>query len=223
MKSGRKDFRLMFNSRQAFSSVNHFHFHGFYLNYCGLTKPRLPIECVKRSVIAGNLKEGHVQIEILSRSWYVPGFVVSAGPPVGVKGEQPKADLTSLANTTFRVIKELQSRNIAHSVVLAPPVGERRNRKEANEGMANEAAGQEESPVLTPEVLIVPRKFEGDVRSTAGFNAAVMEVSGIIIAHNEETYDSLNEDEIQEIFQQDVALPDPLLEELICKVAWMPA
>mmetsp|Transcript_115045 Transcript_115045/g.321527 ORF Transcript_115045/g.321527 Transcript_115045/m.321527 type:complete len:376 (-) Transcript_115045:87-1214(-) len=220
-KSARHDFRLVFNSLMAFATVNHFHWHGLYLSQCGLADGRLPVEKVERSVVAGAITEGRVSIELLVESqWYVRGFVVSAGCRAGTPGDHPPADLQALASLAHRVVAELQRRNVPHSVILAPP-SERRRKQAATSGMAHEE--QAKPNALTPEVYILPRQREGNLRGAAGFNAAVMEVSGLIVAHTEEVYKALTEDGLKGIFRDDVSMPEAVFDDLICKMAWLPS
>lgn len=221
-KSSRRDFRLVFNSLLAFASVNHFHFHGLFLNYHGLQNGSLPIERAPRSVIAGKTTEGCTQIElIVGKAWYCHGFVVTAGCKPGEPGETPPADLAALAATAGKVVQELQRRNLAHNVIIAPPTLERRRKRDNNALMAHEEVA---TPfAISPEVIIIPRKSERSLRGDAGFNAAILEVSGVLVCHGEEAYNSFNEATVQEIFREDVALSDEVFDDLICKVAWLPA
>jgi len=220
-KSTRHDFRLVFNSLMGFASVNHFHFHGLYLNYCGLPDSRLPIEKVERSIIAGGTTEGRAALELLVEGkWYVRGFVVTAGCAKGTPGASPPADIAALASLTSRVVLELQKRNIPHNVILAPPSGRKPKRAQAAGGLANEETAKPEAS--SPEIYILPRQPEGSLREDAGFNAAICEMSGLVIAGSEETFKSLSEESVQEIFKSDVSIPEPAFDELICKVAWLP-
>lgn len=220
-KSGRKDFRLVFNSLLGFATVNHFHFHGLYLSYCGLPSAQLPVERVDRSIIAGKTTEGCTQIElIVDKCWYCSGFVVSAGCKPGTPGEAPPADIAALAAMVARVVQELQRRNIPHNVIIAPPPTERRQKKVFTGGMAHEEPVKPNA--ISPEVFILPRKPESELRTDAGFNAAVMEISGVLVAQSEEAYVAFEEGKLQEIFKSDVSLPDADFDELICKVAWLP-
>jgi len=220
--STRHDFRLVFNSLMGFASVNHFHFHGLYLNYCGLQDARLPMEKAERSIIAGGITEGRVALELLVEGkWYVRGFVVTAGCAKGTPGANPPADVAALASLAYRVVLELQKRNIAHNVVLAPPSGRKPKRApQALQALASEEVVKPEA--LSPEIYILPRQPEGSLREDAGFNAAVMELAGLIVARSEETFKSLSEESVQEIFKSDVSIPDSVFDELICKVAWLP-
>lgn len=220
-KSARRDFRLFFNSLLGFASVNHFHWHGLYLNQCGLSDGRLPIEKVERSVVAGAVTEGRASVELLVETqWYARAFVLAAGCRPGTEGARPPADLAALARLAHSVAAELQRRNIPHNVILAPPVERRRKQEAANSGMAHE---EEAKPnALSPEVYIVPRQPEDSLREDAGFHAAVLEIAGLVTASSEEAYRSFSEESLRDIFRTDVTMPEAVFDELICKVAWLP-
>jgi len=218
-KSSRHDFRLVFNSMLAYASVNHFHWHGMYLNHCGFPDARLPVEKVDRSVIAGAITEGRVSAELLVESqWYVRGFVISAGCRQGAEGDRPPADLEALASIAQLVVAELHRRNIPHNVILAPP-SERRRKQVASTGMAHEEVAKPNS--LSPDIYILPRQVESAMREDACFHSGVMEVSGLLIAQTEESYEAFTEESLKEVFRSDVCLPETEFDDLICKVAWL--
>jgi len=221
-KSTRRDFRLMFNSAMAYSSVNHFHWHGIYLAGCGFSEDKLPIERAERSVVSGGLTEGRGSIELLVESrWYTRGFVCAAGCRKGTAADvgSPPADLEALASLSARVVAELQRRNIPHSVMLAPPV-DRKRRIMSSSALAHE---EESKPIASsPEVYIIPRRPEGELREDAGFYGAVAEICGLIITNSTEAFGALTEDSVREVFRGDVSLPEGEFDKLICKVAWLP-
>lgn len=219
-QSMRHDFRLVFNSLMGFASVNHFHFHGLYLNYFGLPDNKFPIEKVERSVIAGSTTEGRSAIELLVETqWLCRGFVVTSGCKKGTQGPRPAADIDALAKLTFRLVWELQRRNIPHNVMISPPTERRIKRPTQNLAHEEEA----KPSALSPEVYVLPRIPEDKLRDAAGFNAAVCEMSGVIVAHSEEAYSNVTEESLKDIFGNDVTLPESLFDELICKAAWLPA
>lgn len=230
-KSARKDFRLMFNSLLGFASVNHFHFHGLYLEHCGLPEAMLPIERVSRVAISGSIAEGHTQLELLmEKQWYIRGFVVRAGPRSNC-GEDNRTDLEALAGLAAQVVAQLQKRNIPHNVLLTKA----RDRKAApeaqlvgiNQGELPPLWGGEEvvsGPVAreaqAPEVYILPRLPEPRLREDAGFNAAICEMAGFITTMSEDTFNDLTEDRVSEIFRKDVCIDEGLFNQLICRTAW---
>lgn len=220
-KSGRRDFRLFFNSLLAFASVNHFHWQGMYLSYCSLPHGVLPIERAQRSVITGRTTEGCVQIELLSdKAWYCSGFVVTAGCKAGVPGEEPPADLSALAATSARLVQELQRRGIPHNVILVPPPERRRKKDTTASGMAHEDESRPNA--VSPEIIILPRRPQGEMRADASIFSGCLEISGVLIASDEVSFNACEEAVVQDIFKTDVALPCSVLDELICKVAWLP-
>lgn len=225
--SKRSDFRIMFNSWQGCSSVNHFHFHGLYMNNFNLSpSKRLAIENVDRSTVAGDRTEGKLCIELLAETqWYVRGFVLTAGCPPGGASKtvsetnlQPLPDLQTLARGAGHLLEELQRRNIAHNVLIAPFLADRRPAKLEDLIIKGEQA----ATAASPEIYIIPRHPERNLRPDAGFNAGICELSGVLAAHDEEHYNSFEEKSLIEIFK-DVSLSGAEMDELICKVAWLGA
>lgn len=209
-KSFRKDLRVLFNSLMAHSTVNHFHLHGLYLDYCELTDSMFPIERVDRAVIAGSLAPGKVCVEmVFENRWPVRSFALMAGPPKDQEGAgMPQADVNALASITASLVRELQRNNIAHSVVFCP-------------FQQHALRRDKEQVVLTPRIFIIPRKAESELREDAGFNGAVLEVSGLLVAHSEQAFDSFSEEALKDIFSQDISLDAELFDQLICKAAWL--
>ncbi|CAE7462836.1 Gdpgp1, partial [Symbiodinium pilosum] len=213
-KSLRRDFRLLFNSLLGFASVNHFHYHGLYLEYCGFTHRQFPVERVERSTVGGSRTEGKLCAELLAESqWYCRGLVLSAGSQVGVTGEPPPADIEALATFAGNVIGLLQSRNIPHNVMIAPYQGERKPRQ-----FEDLFAEVNATPLAaSPEVYIFPRQSEDKYRADGGFNAAICEISGLITSHDEERFQQFDEDKVSSIFKEDVSLAGDDFDDLICK------
>ena len=179
--SGRKDFRLLFNSLGGYASVNHFHFHGLYLE----DMQRLPVEDAQRSRLGG--ARGELLVEILvDTAWFCRGLVLSA------------ADVDTLALFGGRVLRHLQAEDIAHNLMVAP---------------------SKELPVI----YLFPRQWEEKVREKPGFNAAILEIAGLLFAHDEERFKNFDEDQVSEIFREDVSLSSDDFDNLLCKIAWLVA
>eukprot|EP00438_Fugacium_kawagutii_P004287 Skav203999 [mRNA] locus=scaffold1114:60922:62013:+ [translate_table: standard] len=211
-QSARPDFRVVFNSLVAHASVNHMHFHGLYLDYAGLK--RLPVEGVRRSRVGGSCTEGNVCAEILvEKEWYSRAFILTAG-----SSGSNQVDLEALSIFAGKVIHLLQEKDIPHNVMLAPYV-ERKRPRTVEELDAYEA--EQPRAAASPEIYIFPRQPESKCRENAGVNTAICEISGLLFAHDEEHFKTLDEEQISEIFNQDVSLPGPDFDDLICKVAWM--
>lgn len=215
-KSAREDFRLVFNSLQGFASVNNFHWHGLYLDSFGLQGAPLPIEKVPRVQLGEALEaEARVELEAFAEGeWYIRGFVVSVICCGLDGGETSAADFTALAAVAGKVISMLHERNVPHNVVLTR--ARRRCAGEVRVKHANNGLEQDfwEDERLAFEVLVVPRLPEGNLRDGAGFNAAVMELSGVVPVHSEETYSKLQEQDIWNIMQEDVSLSEEVFREL---------
>eukprot|EP00439_Symbiodinium_sp_Y106_P014232 s8807_g2.t1 len=217
-KSWRRDFRLLFNSMLGFASVNHFHYHGLYLEYCGFNQRQFPVERVERSTVGGGRTYGKLCVELLAESqWYCRGFVLTAGSAIGAVGDPPPADLEALATFAGNVIGLLQSRNIPHNVMITPYQGERKSRN-----LDDIFAEETWMPLAaSPEVYIFPRRPEGKLREDSGLNAAICEISGLIMCHDEDRFQQFDEDKVSNLFKEDVSLSGDDFDDLICKVAWM--
>eukprot|EP00913_Durusdinium_trenchii_P029416 g27575.t1 len=214
--SKRSDFRVVFNSMSGFASVNHFHYHGLFLDHAGLIprelRKRLPVEYMSRSRVAGDRTEGKLCCELLVESWFCRGLILSAGAK---EGEPPEgaADLDALTDFAGRVVQFLQEKNLAHNVMFVPYLGERIKPlfdpyevQEPRAGRACHAVfglggkAQDVPPprAASPEIYIFPRKPEGDCREERtedpGFNAAICEMSGLLFAHDEQRFNSFDED-----------------------------
>ena len=212
-QSARPDFRVVFNSLLAHASVNHFHFHGLFLDYAGLK--RLPVEAVKRSRVG--CSEGKVCAEILvEKEWYSRALILTAGSASG----GAVADVETLATFAGKVIQFLQEADIPHNVMLVP-ARERKLRVASMEVNDPFEAEEERLTVASPEIFIFPRQSEHKCRDEPGINTAICEISGLLFARDEKRFKTLDESQISEIFSQDVSLPEKDFDNLICKVAWM--
>lgn len=221
-RSTRTDFRLLFNSLLGFATVNHLHFHGLYLDHTKLPQMRFPVEKVERCVIGGGNTEGRVCIEMLGENkWPVRGFVLSAGWREGTRGDgpEPLADLEALGTLVAGVAGELTKRGIPFNMIMAPFLGHRR-RDRSNE-LPSVDGGTSTSMAVSPDVYIFPRQPETAMSETAGFNAAVCEIAGLLLARDQEAYEALDEATICETFAKEVSLSGPEFDELICKLAWL--
>lgn len=224
--SKRSDFRILYNSLQGCASVNHFHFHGLYLDHCSLSTKRLPIENVNRSTVAGDRTEGKLCIELLAETqWYVRGFVLTAGCPPGRSKnmvsdtiQHPLPDLEILARGAGRLLEELQRRNIAHNVLIAPFSTDRRPANITDLIIKGELA----APAASPEIYIIPRHPDKNLRPDAGFNAGISELCGLLVAHDEQHFNNFAEKTLADIFE-DISLSGAEMDELICKFAWLGA
>ncbi|GAB6020531.1 hypothetical protein CHUAL_003214 [Chamberlinius hualienensis] len=92
--SSNKGFRAGFNSLCANASVNHLHFHVYYLSF------ELPVETIATRNVAGDC------YEIVS--YPAPGFAF----------QLINNDISSLGKSIFTVVNYLQSNNIAHNLFI---------------------------------------------------------------------------------------------------------
>jgi len=213
--STRSDFRLVFNSLAGFASVNHFHYHGMYLTNCGCRCSVLPLESKPRTQVNGDQTESNINVElILESNWHVRCLVFSAVPTPDEEGSDTPGHVQTLASAAARFICNLQKKNVPHNIILAPPLPHRLKKTGCK--------AQDETPDATsPEVIIVPRQPEDKLREDAGFNAAVMEISGIVYCHSQAEFESFSEEDIKTIFNEDVSYPSQEFDELICEAAWL--
>mmetsp|Transcript_54093 Transcript_54093/g.125820 ORF Transcript_54093/g.125820 Transcript_54093/m.125820 type:complete len:379 (+) Transcript_54093:52-1188(+) len=213
-KSSRHDFRLLFDSLAASSLVNHFHYHGIYLDYASLQGGKLPLEKVERTLISGDITEGRVAIELLLESqWYVRGFVVSAGHKAGGSS----ADLEALARTAASLIGEFHRMELPHNVIMAQP-----STRKTAKIIASTADPSAYIPtIVTPEVYIIPRRPSTEMPASAGMGATAFELSGFILALSDEAYAEISEASLREVFGSNVSCKGASFDELICKAAWL--
>ncbi|CAJ1417228.1 unnamed protein product, partial [Effrenium voratum] len=225
--SGRLDIRVLFNSLLGHASVNHFHLHAIYLELCGfgngfangIGAARFPVEKAERSKLGGGRGVGQVCAEILVEGrWYCRGLVLSAGAPRGSETDGGEADLEALGLLAWRVVQLLQEKNVPHNVMLVPYQGERKKPPEPEfSGLVEEPP----PPAASPEIYIFPRQAASACREDPGFNAAIMEISGLLVAQSEQHFREMDQATAEDIFTKDVSLPVPEFEDLICKVTWM--
>eukprot|EP00927_Polykrikos_kofoidii_P072241 TRINITY_DN68382_c0_g1_i1.p1 TRINITY_DN68382_c0_g1~~TRINITY_DN68382_c0_g1_i1.p1 ORF type:complete len:403 (-),score=76.64 TRINITY_DN68382_c0_g1_i1:201-1373(-) len=207
-KSRRADFRVVFNSRGAFASVNHFHFHGLYLKHCSLLPGNgccLPIELVGREVL---LQRVGLRIEVIrSPAYFLPAFVFSG---------TPTSEGDSVWRTVWQLVTACQERDIPHNLVIRPIfAAEGFVQGAAARTPGDTAATAEQAPVAM-EVVVVPRRQQRhhDVED-AGYNGAVLEVCGLFIARSREHFDTFTESSIAAKMRGNIALPDEDFEALM--------
>mmetsp|Transcript_99614 Transcript_99614/g.277352 ORF Transcript_99614/g.277352 Transcript_99614/m.277352 type:complete len:369 (-) Transcript_99614:126-1232(-) len=217
--STRTDFRLLFDSNAEFAPVNHFHYHGLYLDLTGLPGSKFPIEKAERTLIAGDITAGRVAIELLQESyWYSRGFVLSAGCKADAQGPNAPADVQALALLVTHLVSELHRRSVPYSVVLAPPVELRQAKRSVG---SMEAPVDEKPTAVTPEIFVLPRRPQADFPESAGIGATAYDLAGFVLARTEDAYCNATEASIKEVFSGSVACPAPSFDELICKAAWL--
>merc|ERR1719291_359083 len=177
--TGRADFRLVFNSRGAFASVNHFHYHALYMQNCGMesTAGSLPIDLVERETVSD---DGNVHIQRLRETQY---FVRA----VTFSADFSKKDF--LCKAVWKFVKHCQDLDIPHNLVARP--------------ILNDCG----TPTSV-ELVVIPRRQQRhhDVKA-AGYNAAIMEMCGMIVCQSQEMYDTLTEEKLFASMTGGVCLP----------------
>jgi len=229
-RSTRLDFRLLFNSLGTCPAANHFHYHGLYLDQVQYLSAKFPVEDVGRSNIAGQCKQGGVTIDMLHEStWYMRGFVLSAGSKVGAAGKDPPADIEVLATVAMRLISMLQVKNVPHRLLLCPPPPERKRARGSGraslgggrpgDAAAGGAGAAEEAS--SPEIYILPQR-PGSARPGGGpaLDASAAGAMGIISACSAAEFQAVTEESVRAYFMDAVSLPDKDFDELICDFAW---
>mmetsp|Transcript_48553 Transcript_48553/g.155095 ORF Transcript_48553/g.155095 Transcript_48553/m.155095 type:complete len:374 (-) Transcript_48553:39-1160(-) len=213
-QSRRRDFRLFFNSPGTNAPVNHFHFHGLYLDYLNAPGSQLGIEKAERYRVSGDTTPGNLSVELLSEAnWWARGFVLSAGCRKGLRGSEPAADCQALAALVARLTKEMQKRNVPHSVYVAPAL-----EAKPPKVVAGEDGEEQEVPcALSPEVYLLPRRAaEVGARGPSAF-----EMAGLVRLTEEEVIDVVTEEGLHGYFIANCTPQGDVLDELICKAAWL--
>lgn len=224
-RSTRLDFRLLFNSLGTCPAANHFHYHGLYLDQVQYLSARLPVEDVGRSNIAGQCRQGGVTIDMLhENTWYMRGFVLSAGSKVGTTGAAPPADIEVLATVAMRLISMLQVKKVPHRLLLCPPSPER---KRARTSEKPQTVGKADTPAAaaadasSPEVYILPQR-PGGARPGGGpaLDASAASAMGLISTCSAAEFQAVTEESVKAFFMDAVSLPEKDFDELICDFAW---
>lgn len=151
---------------------------------------RFPVESAERRIISLGQAEGEVTMEVIEQDHWYVRCFVLS--------ICSKEDPEVLARSIFGLISELQARNVPHNLLIAP------------------ASAQE--AVL--RCFIFARKGDSQLRGDAGFNAAVCELSGLIVCHHRAVFEALGEDRLCAIFADDVSLPQTEFQDLLQSAPW---
>jgi len=215
--------RIGFNSLGAFSSVNHLHLHILYpdqLNRAtngykpgalfakqhGFPIEHAPIQrTLKTTIIAGSKTDSSsfaYQVDILE--WKAPCFSFSSHPSSlpecndanGINNGNDVRDFQAMKDAVVHFVSLLQSLSIPHNVLFAHDENCQKLR-----------------------VIVLPRQpqhhFDAD---TAGFNAALGEISGYLVAKTKEHFLNFDEEKIIDLFQDKVACDEAIIERLCLEI-----
>lgn len=214
--------RLGFNSLGAFASVNHLHLHIMYADHLGgedkysggggdtLTSDSrqqqqqehlgFPVE---HAPVARHLRNSRgVAVDLLA--WPVPCFSFSSSAAAATTSSNGSGDGNSGADAAVAaaagaLVEQLATEQVPYNVVFVP--GSRP--REGPDGRSS------------LRVIVFPRQpqecFDPYVE---GFNAAVCEVSGLLVAFSPEAYANLNQDSVSSALAARAGLPAAELDRL---------
>lgn len=217
--------RLGFNSHGAFASVNHLHLHIMYAEHLGgdsgirngggggdsLSNEQQQQEQrkqigfpVEHAAVARRLRHARgVAVDLLA--WPVPCFsfsaAVDASSSDGSGGNGNGAD-SAVAAAAGALVEQLATEQIPYNVLFVPGT----HQQEGNDGRTRS---------IGLRVIVFPRQpqecFDPHVE---GFNAAVCEVSGLLVAFSSDAYEKLNESSVTSSLGARVGLPDTELDRI---------
>lgn len=192
------EFCVGFNSLGAFSSVNHLHLHILYPNELDheargaplLGRLGFPIVHAPISRPVTKSYLGSCRVDLLD--WMVPCLSFRPSANEGISDEDK---VQVLRNAVSAFVTELHQWRIPHNVLFV-----------------------NDTPLL--RVIVIPRQPQHHFdASIAGFNAALGEISGLMIAKSQQHFDAFNENDIVQKMRRDVACKDDVLEELCLKLS----
>lgn len=202
-------FRVGFNSLGAFSSVNHLHLHVLYPDRF-ITTPRTSRLCsigsndrsnifgfpIERAPTKRKLVEAAGDFSAELMDWIVPCFAFSSCS-VGAES------ICALKMAVSNFLGVLRQRKIPHNMLFVrtlPSLG-----STGSEGGVR--------------VIIIPRRCQYYFNSReAGYNAALGEISGLIVCRTEQHLEQLTESNITERMAGEVSLEEGLVGELCHEV-----
>lgn len=185
------DFCVGFNSLGAFSSVNHLHLHILYPG-------ELDHEARGAAIMEGRkdfpiayapvkqtVIENYYGVCVDLLDWMVPCFSFQQK---GVEENENNHNLQSLPSAVSRFVRFLHAERIPHNVLFL----------------------QEE------RVIVIPRQPQHEFdASQHGFNAALGEISGMLIAKTREHFEALEETKVMKVMTEHVACNEDTLSNIL--------
>ena len=193
---GTSSFCIGFNSLGAFSSVNHLHLHILFpseLDHEARGKPLM--EGRTNFPIAYAPSKRHVtscydgiDCTVNELDWMVPCFSF-----------QSKDD-NSLHKAVSRFVKYLFNKRIPHNVLFI-----------------QEQDNKDGTPII--RCIVIPRQHQDNFdKDKHGFNAALGEISGMLIARTKNHFDAFDEQEVVRLMRNFVACKDDILADIISEL-----
>jgi len=188
-----KSFRIGFNSLGAFSSVNHLHLHILYPGELHRIEAEAQPEVsragfpIEHASSARRFTTGECTVDILD--WMVPCFSFHAAATTTNRTsvDMERVDRIVSAKVS-NLVTILQDRSIPHNVLF----------------------------LKGPRVIVIPRQPQHHFDSNeAGFNAALGEISGLIVSKSLDDYRGFEEERVKEVMRDSVACDDALMDDLL--------
>mmetsp|Transcript_413 Transcript_413/g.917 ORF Transcript_413/g.917 Transcript_413/m.917 type:complete len:818 (+) Transcript_413:79-2532(+) len=187
--------RLGFNSLGAFASVNHLHVHLMFGAFPvePFTRPGAPGASLV-SPAASAASPRAVEVTRFD-GWPVPGFAFRSAPRAaeqaggGGEGAAAAEAAASVAGAAGWLVDRLFEEGTPFNVLVVPPNSGEALTREAARGLQSQGEGATDLAVL-----VFPRQpQELFGLEAAGFNAAVCEVGGLLVAHTPEAFGKQDE------------------------------
>jgi len=194
---GNSSFCIGFNSLGAFSSVNHLHLHVLYpseLDHEARGRPLMKGRTNFRIAYAPCKKHitrcyNGIDCTVNELDWMVPCFSFQL------------EDDNSLHKAVSRFVQYLFNKRIPHNVLFIQE--------------------QDDKDGGTPIIrcIVIPRQHQDNFdKDKHGFNAALGEISGMLIARTKEHFDTFDEQEVVRLMRSFVACEEDILADIVSEL-----
>jgi len=189
-------FCIGFNSLGAFSSINHLHLHVLYPSELDHEARGIPLMKGRTNFpIAYSGIKRHVtscydgiDCTVNELGWMVPCFSF-----------QSKDD-NCLHKAVSRFVKYLFNKRIPHNVLFI-----------------QEQDDKDGTPII--RCIVIPRQHQDNFdKDKHGFNAALGEISGMLIARTKEHFDAFDEQEVVRLMRSYVACKEDILADIVSEL-----
>lgn len=187
-----------FNSTGAWSSVNHFHLQGFFLNE--LSAQPLPVLTQRRRELFQYCGADAPVAAFELPDWPMHCYAIGARD----RSSASRAVVRSIVHVAWTLVELLQAQNVPHNVLLAHDI-----------------------ETSQPLVIVFPRKLQQENGVTlfpelsggVGLHFAIAEVAGLVVASSAGVFERFTQDAFVQILSDEVSLTKVRLR--YCLVLWL--
>jgi len=171
--------RVGFNSLGAFASINHLHVHIMPLSAGGAEDDENGVGFpIENAASKETLYSGYMSIDLLQ--WHVPCFAFEG------------QDHAAVTATSTILVNLLMKENIPYNILFTT---------------TSQLSSSSSSSSSLLKIIVIPRQpQEFFDPNQSGFNGAICELSGMLIAQTQEIYDNITEEEAMEVMRQNIGL-----------------